>query len=576
MKSFYRSSGDSLSGQNVAGVGLHPLEESLIKETVAGHSTISRRDKVSHRKSLGAFFTPPHLARYVLEKAINLCNPSPKVHPPQYERRILDPAVGAGVFLAEAVSIFKDVKDARTHLVGVDIEPRAVSTSRRQISKLIAHEKNFSIELFNENFLSPWEPPGGRLYNLIVGNPPWGLQRRPKAVATEFPDISLEFVARSLRFLRREGALGFLLPGTWLSSMSFVRFREFLLAQRRTIQITILQGRWFKMAAYTSDPVVLVLGPIVPSEDFRVELFLLEQRDYKTKVYGVGVEEIKRNTGIRIPVAPQSFHRFLKAPDFLPHGAARVLPAGQWGITSFAGLKTYKNSKFVFNKENAEKLCSKGNARIKSTLYVSEIKHGVKSDKKVLIPFGKGGRTIVEGEPTDFATPERFFVRWDEAAVREYSSRSGMRNMKLYFHSGINFSASGRYCPVFRNSIKVVFDADYPLIPMKEGTQWALLGLLNSPPCLFLAKHLINRTAHFKNQDLRDLPIPDPQQLPGELASLAKSLFEARSARIHVHEDWYRKLSDIASTAYGLSELEKKQVWQWYRDTGLRPRSVRN
>jgi len=565
-----------LRGQNAAEVELHPLEEMLIKETAADHRTISRCDKVSRRKVLGAFFTPSHLARYVLKKAINLCNLSSRARTTQYENHILDPAVGAGVFLAEAISIFKNAQDTQTHLVGIDIEPRAISASRRQISQLISRGENFDIKLFNENFLSSWEPPRGQLYDLIVGNPPWGLYRQPKAAAAEFPDISLEFVARSLRFLRREGTLGFLLPGTWLSSMKFVRFREFILAQRRIIQITILRDRWFKMAAYTSDPVVLILGPIVPSEDLRVELFSLEQRDRETKLYSVNAGDIKKNVGIRIPVAPHSFHRFLKAPDLLTHGAVKVLPAGRWGITSSAGLKTYKNSEFVFSKENAEKLCAKGNARMKSTLSTSEKKHGVKSNKIVLIPFDKGGPTIIEGEPTDFATPERYFARWDEAAVREYSLRSGMRNMKLYFQPGINFSASGLYCPIFRKSMNAVFDADYPLISMKEGTQWALLGLLNSPPCLFLVKHLINRTAHFKNQDLRDLPIPDPQQLPHELASLAKSFFEARSAQTHVPEYWYRKLSYIASTAYGLSESERKQVWKWYRETRLRLRSVRN
>jgi hypothetical protein len=478
------------------------------------------------------------------------------------ELRILDPAIGTGTFLKISGNLASQYLCRSIHLTGIDIEPRALKESSANLTFPDELSNRIHLTLVNEDFTKWIWPTSGEKFDLIVGNPPWGLLRGDQSGSSRFKDIALDFTSRSLTFLRDDGSLGFLLPGTWLCSSTYENFRDLLLGQGRDIEIIRLHGRWFIGAAYTSDPVALVLGPRLANGKPNLTVCALYESSMEPfRIYSVPVSSVRNYRGRRIPIAPDSFHRFLRIIDT---EGAEIKSAREWGVKSFAGLKSYRNREFVFSYEKAESMVANGDAVFKWPLKKEEMSSGVGSKKVVLVPLGKGGGTHDSKGLTDFATSRPFRIRWDAEAIHYYLSKSGLRNSGLYFKDGINFSASGQYCPVFRRSMLSVFDADYPFIPYEETDLWSFLALLNSPVCLFLAKHLVNSSAHFKNEDFADLPIPNPHGLDPELGQWGDRFYKARLAGEQVPDSWYSSLCDAVAKVYGLSDAEKSVVWRWF------------
>jgi hypothetical protein len=219
------------------------------------------------RHALGAFFTPPWLAAYVVE-AVHALLPSP------LHARLIDPACGAGTFLLAALEAH--VAAARTHgiggvellqstmarVAGLDINPVAVQAAKTNVllfmAALARHEQvalptrlQLPVELHDA--LAPEHPLPGSLaaehlppafdppFDAVIGNPPWvnweylppaerartqhlwaelglfELRGTQKAFSKE--DVAGLFTyAAARRFLAAGGLLGFVLPQSLFKS----------------------------------------------------------------------------------------------------------------------------------------------------------------------------------------------------------------------------------------------------------------------------------------------------------------------------------------------------------------------
>ncbi len=78
------------------------------------------------RRESGSFYTPPRLARHVVENAVAIWR---RFHPDHslHDARVLDPACGDGVFLLEALRL------KLPGIYGVDVNPQAVAAARRAV-----------------------------------------------------------------------------------------------------------------------------------------------------------------------------------------------------------------------------------------------------------------------------------------------------------------------------------------------------------------------------------------------------------------------------------------------------------
>ena len=183
---------------------------------------LSERER---ERALGAVTTPPDLVSFMVSLAIPWRSPM----------RVLEPACGDAPFLRA----FAEQYGAHHELVGVDIDPDAVTQARRQVPFATLLEEDFLL-------WAPREP-----FDLIIGNPPYGIigdashypihvlkerkglyKRRSQTWRGKF-NIYGAFIEHAVNLLRPDGRLVFVVPSTWLVLDDFARLRRFLAREGR-------------------------------------------------------------------------------------------------------------------------------------------------------------------------------------------------------------------------------------------------------------------------------------------------------------------------------------------------------
>lgn len=534
------------------------LEDELSGERAVSNATVSRQEDLSKRKATGAFYTPPELANFVVDRGLSSQNISKNL-------TALDPSVGGGVFLDSIAQRFQEKSDISLELFGVDIEERALSATDDVLSTY--DQSKLTVNFAHDDFFR-WRWSAMDVdFDLVVGNPPWGLTSSEANESPLYRELSLDFVHHSIQLLDDNGCLSLLLPGTWVFSRSDMDFRDFLLGLNRPIEIYQISPDWFPDATFTVEPVVLVVGPKASEQDPELSMYDAASIPLETsQMYNLPLDRFRDYPAQKFPVAQASFHRFIDGSK----PATEITTAPELGYQPYSGVKTYANKTYVYDAESATEVENKGDAEIRTTLDDDEKRNGVESDGLILIPYDKGGRTRDE-DWTAFWTPVRHYLRWDVEAVTYYRSKGGLRNEETYFTDGIHFSSSGRNCPVFRLSTGLVYDADFPFVPVEGRERWELLSLLNSPACMYLIKHCINPTAHFKNQDFEDVPVPSFKEMNTDgLVKVGQQITDARKGEGQVPIDMYRKLSKESAELYGFSDGEEETAWHWFKKERLR------
>ena len=196
------------------------------------------------RHRLGQYFTPDNLA----EEIIRLAKPTPQM-------RILEPSFGDGSFifsLLRSISPQDPAAWCASHLDGCEIDGNVFDSFRRRWQKLFASKAPASLR--NCDFFR-WEhhEETGGLYDLIIGNPPFGAAFDP-ALASALErrygtrngfKIKKEsyafFIVRSLELLAPGGTLLFICSDTILSIRTMEGLRRFAEAQGK-VEIHPLPG----------------------------------------------------------------------------------------------------------------------------------------------------------------------------------------------------------------------------------------------------------------------------------------------------------------------------------------------
>lgn len=211
-----------------------------------------------HTRGSGADFTPPALIRYMVRATLGHWLEAPgRTVTDIAAVRILDPACGAGVFLAEALELLVDWAEergqqvdpaqiAKTALVGLDVDPRAVSTARRVIALRVAElgstlpPSALEVAVRVGNTLVPGTLDG--TFDVVLGNPPYVfgeyVDKDAKAQwATHFslgragqPDAFKLFYERTAGELLRPGGVhGFVVPDAMIGRDGHADLRRWLL-----------------------------------------------------------------------------------------------------------------------------------------------------------------------------------------------------------------------------------------------------------------------------------------------------------------------------------------------------------
>ncbi len=204
------------------------------------------------RHNLGEFYTPPNLARKIVDKEY------------QFGQYIMDPACGSGIFLIEiTLKILQNREysdqakiQAIQHIFGFDVNPIATITSKLnlhfllppQYSRVISesfhiyHENLLFIDLGGEDFSSLIHT-----MDVVIGNPAWltlknlhnlEYKKQLKAIATDLCirpkghqapnlEISALFLYKCQDFLKPGGSIGFIVSKAFISGSNHNLTRNF-------------------------------------------------------------------------------------------------------------------------------------------------------------------------------------------------------------------------------------------------------------------------------------------------------------------------------------------------------------
>ncbi len=212
------------------------------------------------RHALSAYFTPPVLARAVIEA----CAP---VLAERKEPTVLDPACGGGSFLTPiarhlitkaikaGVSVDEACRSALKSVRGIELDAGLAALSQALLRNTLASEYGFTVkgplglvrcaDALGERF--------GEGFDLIVGNPPYSKIGRA-GVTGELKEAGLAnigghtnlyalFLLKSLGWLKPGGGLVFVLPTSFVAGPHFAGLRQEVLRRAEVQRIDLHEQR---------------------------------------------------------------------------------------------------------------------------------------------------------------------------------------------------------------------------------------------------------------------------------------------------------------------------------------------
>jgi len=409
--------------------------------------------KVSEKSRGGTHFTPPTLARSVVERTLQVLGDLSK----RDELTLCDPACGSGAFLHESLRALRRAGfQGRLRLIGFDISPAALAMARFAVSCS----------------LRDWAPDGGVELNLRVGdslgelgmpaadvivmNPPFiGFaaqtpeQRQQLADALGASagrgDYSMAFVQRALQALKPGGALGTLFPASLLSLKAAASWREQLLDAGNLRFLASIGDYGLFSHALVQVAAAVFSKDAAPGEDC---VALISEND--PQATSAALRELRRRApaGLSTPFIDDAWSIFPVAASLLRSRPTwrlptpkteRVLKAlAQAGLPSVGdlfniaqGVQTGLNEVFLLTAEELSGLPSKERKYFRQATMTDSIQNGqVVKPYWVFFPPGASGPAFADEAAVKRALPQYFARRLEPNRARLQARASIVRSRR--------------------------------------------------------------------------------------------------------------------------------------------------
>jgi len=237
------------------------------------------------RRASGSYYTPAWLAEEIARTAVRgVLEGRGAGGGGALALRVLDPAAGAGAFLVAALEAIVEavggqpeqarLAAAESCLFAIERDPLAAEACRLAVwlaascpgrpARLPAGRIAAADALAS--------PPSPRSFDIVLGNPPWGVEVSLGGLAGRIPpplagqrDACLFFVHLAAEAARDGGAIGLLVPDSLLSQVRYEPLRRAVLARFRPLRIALLGDRLFPGAVAPAALVCLADRAIAPA-----------------------------------------------------------------------------------------------------------------------------------------------------------------------------------------------------------------------------------------------------------------------------------------------------------------------
>ncbi|PIB90500.1 class I SAM-dependent DNA methyltransferase [Caulobacter sp. FWC2] len=318
------------------------------------------------RRDQAAYFTPPYLAKAVLDLAIeygfDLDNGS-----------VLDPAAGGAAFLSTIAARMKSIgakpDQVAGRLRGVDIDPGLARISRGLIADRLGLRGASSIDVHVGDALRRrWKPE----FDLVVANPPYGRITPAVLTGDHWKKVAHSgninkyavFVELCLRAAKPGALVALVIPSSFRTGPLYTKLRGYLQAQAQVLCVGDVGPRDEVFADVAQDVSVLLLRKTSAAERADTRFCTINAI--------VGVTDI----GAYPLPEDQNEHWPCPTLNAMPRGGATL---ADYGITAKAGY-------FVWNREG-DRLRKAEESNVYPLIWAKNVKPG-----QTCRPGGKDGK----------------------------------------------------------------------------------------------------------------------------------------------------------------------------------------
>lgn len=439
--------------------------------------------------------------KYIKEYMINMLNI-------KENNKILEPSVGSGEFLK---SILK--KNSNVNVDGYDI-------NKNDTHFLSQKYKSFSnVKIYTSNTLMDANldllANTGGYYDRVIGNPPYGawidysdrkiLKKRYAGLYSK--ESYILFLIRSIRLLKDNGKLVFIIPDTYLFLNLYRKQRVYLLKNTIIQEILIFPSKFFDGISfgYSNLSIITLRKSNNIERCLNNNIQIYDQFNRVEELKKLSSADIRKQSISQKSILESDESSFILDPISSKNIRDQRLNLGDIS-DCVTGIYTGNNQKFlaVSNKEGVRN--SKNYEIINKELISFSCKsiNGIENNKEMYVPIVKGS-----SKQKYVRKDNLWLIKWTKQDIFYYqhNKKSRFQNSSYYFRHGIAL-------PMVKSSViratemnNMVFDQSIVgIFPKDERYFDYILGFLNSNKCNELI-HSINPTANNSANYLKRIPI---------------------------------------------------------------------
>jgi len=191
------------------------------------------------KKNEGIYFTPPKTIEIIINLIKPLLNDKEIIN-------ILENSCGSCEFIINLINNFSNV-----NITGIE--------KNKFIYNKIQHISNDFIKILNEDFI---EYNDENNYELIIGNPPFNVIDK-KNIHINFhnyfdgrPNAFIIFLLKSLKLLKENGILSYILPKSFLNCLYYNKTRKFIIDNYSIIHLLTVNDKYLET---TQETIIIII-----------------------------------------------------------------------------------------------------------------------------------------------------------------------------------------------------------------------------------------------------------------------------------------------------------------------------